>query len=185
MNDYRTIPAADLLRQGIPADAFKDSIVLVGLTAAGTSDVVTTPRDAETYGVFVQAQAVDAILRSSALARPYWAAPLEWGVGLVLVLVSWLGVPRASLLAVVVGAAVELVAAFAASWIAFLNDLVIDPYPMLVPGAASSIVLVTALFVEGRRIQARLHEALEDERVSAARISGELAAAMSASKRSC
>jgi serine phosphatase RsbU (regulator of sigma subunit)/CHASE2 domain-containing sensor protein len=177
VDDYRTFPAADLLRQGIPADAFKDSIVLVGLTAAGTSDVVTTPRDSETFGVFVQAQAVDAILRSAALERPRWAPGVEWTVGLALVLLSWTGVPRASLLAVVTGATVEVVAAFAASWIAFLNNLVIDPYPMLIPGAASSAVLVTGLFVEGRRIQARLHEALEDERVSAARISGELAAA--------
>lgn len=177
VEDYRTVPAADLLRKGIPADAFKDSIVLVGLTAAGTSDVVTTPRDAETYGVFVQAQAVDAILRSAALARPRWAPPLEWGIGLALALISWFGVPRAAMTAVLAGAAVEVVAAFAASWVAFLNNLVIDPYPMLVPGAASSAVLVTALFVEGRRVQGRLRAALEDERLSAARISGELAAA--------
>jgi len=177
VDDYRTVPAADLLRQGISADAFKDSIVLVGLTAAGTSDVVPTARDPETYGVFVQAQAVDAILRSAALARPSWAPALEWGVGLVLVLVSWIGVPRASMAVVTAGAAAEVVAAFAASWLAFLNNLVIDPYPMLVPGAASSAVLVTGLFVEGRRVQARLRSALEDERLGAARISGELAAA--------
>ena len=43
-----------------------------------------------------QAQAVDAILHSAALARPRWAAPLEWGVGLLLVFVSWVGVPRAA-----------------------------------------------------------------------------------------
>lgn len=177
VEDYRTVPAADLLRQGIPMDAFKDSIVLVGLTAAGTSDVVTTPRARETYGVFVQAQAVDAILRSAALARPRWAAPVEWGIGLVLVLVSWVGVPRAAMTAVVVGATVEVIAAFAASWIAFMNNLVIDPFPMLIPGAASSAVLVTGLFVEGRRVQAGLRAQLEDERLSAARISGELAAA--------
>ena len=177
VEDYRTVPAADLFRQGIPMDAFKGSIVLVGLTAAGTSDVVTTPRDPETYGVFVQAQAVDAILRSASLARPRWAAPLEWGIGLALVLVSWIGVPRAAMTAVVPGATVEVIAAFAASWIAFLNNLVIDPFPMLIPGAASSAVLVTGLFVEGRRVQMRLRSQLEDERLSAARISGELAAA--------
>jgi CHASE2 domain-containing sensor protein len=177
VEDYRVVPAADLLRKGIPADAFKDSIVLVGLTAAGTADVVTTPRAGETYGVFVQAQAVDAILRGASLARPRWAAPLEWGIGLVFVLVSWIGVPRAAMAAVVTVAVVEVAAAFATSWIAFLNNVIIDPFPMLIPGAASSSVLVTALFVEGRRVQARLRTALEDERVSAARIAGELAAA--------
>ncbi|MBK1990984.1 serine/threonine-protein phosphatase, partial [Sphaerospermopsis aphanizomenoides BCCUSP55] len=44
-------------------------------------------------------------------------------------------------------------------------------------GAAWSAVLAPALFVEGRRVQGRLRAALEDERLSAARISGELAAA--------
>ncbi|ODT86905.1 CHASE2 domain-containing protein [Phenylobacterium sp. SCN 70-31] len=174
---YPTWSAADLLRQGVAADVFRDSIVLVGLTAAGTSDVVTTPRDAETYGVFVQAQAVDAILRGAALARPTWAPALEWGLGLALALLSWLMVPRASLAMVLAGAAVEVTAAFGASWLAFLNNMVIDPYPMLIPGAATSAVVVTLLFVEGRRVQARLRHALDDERLSAARISGELAAA--------
>jgi CHASE2 domain-containing sensor protein/serine phosphatase RsbU (regulator of sigma subunit) len=174
---YRTWSAVDLLRQGVPSDAFRDSIVLVGLTAAGTSDVVTTPRDAETYGVFVQAQAVDAILRGAALARPAWAPALEWGIGLMLALLSWMTVPRASLALVVWGALIEVAAAFGVSWAAFMNNVVIDPYPMLVPGAATSAVVVTLLFVEGRRVQSRLRLALDDERLSAARISGELAAA--------
>ena len=149
----------------------------MGLTAAGTSDVVTTPRDTETYGVFVQAQAVDAILRSTALRRPLWAAPLEWGVGLALVLLAWVGVPRAAFAAVIGLAAVEIAAAIGGSWIAFQNNLLIDPFPMLAPGAATSTMMVALLFVEGRRVQARLRGALDNERLSAARISGELAAA--------
>jgi serine phosphatase RsbU (regulator of sigma subunit) len=65
----------------------------------------------------------------------------------------------------------------AASWLAFAADLLVDPLPMLVPGAATSSVMVLLLFVEGRRVQARLRGQLEDERLSAARISGELSAA--------
>ncbi|WP_293474276.1 CHASE2 domain-containing protein, partial [Phenylobacterium sp.] len=175
--DFMTYSAADLLRQGLPADAFEGKIVLVGLTAAGTSDVVTTPRASETYGVFVQAQAVDAILRSAALDRPAWAPLAEWGVGLALVLLAWLAVPRLPIGAISAIAAAEVVAAFAASWIAFRQDLILDPLPMLVPGAATSAVMVLLLFVEGRRVQTRLRGQLEDERLSAARISGELAAA--------
>lgn len=174
---YRTHSAVDLLRQGGDPQAFKDSIILVGLTAAGTSDVVTTPRDTETYGVFVQAQAVDAILRSAALQAPRWAPALEWGVGLALVLVAWLGVPRAAMSVVVVGALIETAAVLAGSWIAFQNNLLIDPFPMLAPGAAASAVMVSLLFVDGRRVQAQLRTALEDERVIAARISTELAVA--------
>jgi serine phosphatase RsbU (regulator of sigma subunit) len=48
---------------------------------------------------------------------------------------------------------------------------------MLLPGAANSAVMVVLLFVEGRRVQARLRGQLEDERLASARISGELAAA--------
>ncbi|HEX7759887.1 MAG TPA: CHASE2 domain-containing protein, partial [Caulobacteraceae bacterium] len=80
--DWRSIQttsAADLLRKGLPDDLFKGQIVLVGLTSAGSSDVVTTPRASETYGVFVQAQAVDAILHGEGLRRPPWAALAEWG----------------------------------------------------------------------------------------------------------
>lgn len=174
---YRTHSAVDLLRQGGDPNVFKDSIVLVGLTAAGTSDVVTTPRDSETYGVFVQAQAVDAILRSAALRAPGWGAFLSWSVGFGLVMLAWFGVPRAPMALVFSGAVVETVAAFAGSWIAFQNNLLIDPLPMLAPGAATSAVMVVLLFVEGRRVQARLRTALEDERVIAAKISTELAVA--------
>ncbi len=174
---YRTHSAVDLLRQGGDPNLFKDSIVLVGLTAAGTSDVVTTPRDTETYGVFIQAQAVDAILRGAALQAPPWGPVLSWGVGLGLVLLAWFGVPRAPMVLVIGGALVETAVAFVGSWVAFQNNLLIDPLPMLAPGAATSAVMVVLLFVEGRRVQSRLRTALADERVIAAKISTELAVA--------
>lgn len=173
----QTTSAVNVLRQGLPEDLFKDQIVLIGLASAGTSDVTSTPRAKEIYGVYVQAQAVDAILRGAGLHRPVWAAPVEWGVGLVLVLASWFGVPRAPLGPVLIGAAAEIAAAFGASFLAFQQDVLLDPIPMLAPGAASSAVLVTLLFVEGRRVQSRLRSALEGERLAAARMSGELAAA--------
>jgi len=173
----QTTSAVDVLRQGQKPDQFKNQIVLIGLASAGTSDVTSTPRAKAIYGVYVQAQAVDSILRGTALRRPGWAAPVEWGVGFLLVMISFLGVQRAPMGPVIVGAIVEIGLAFGASWLAFHNNLLLDPFPMLAPGAANSAVMVVLLFVEGRRVQARLRGALEDERVSAARISGELAAA--------
>ena len=173
----QTTSAVDVLRQGQKPDQFKDQIVLIGLASAGTSDVTSTPRASSIYGVYVQAQAVDTILRGAGLRRPAWAAPVEWGVGLALVIISFLGVQRAPMVPVLIGAAGETVLAFGASWWAFHNNLLLDPFPMLAPGAANSAVMVILLFVEGRRVQSRLRGALEDERLSAARISGELAAA--------
>lgn len=173
----QTTSAVDVLRQGQKPDQFKDQIVLIGLASAGTSDVTSTPRAKAIYGVYVQAQAVDAILRGAGLRRPAWAAPVEWGVGLTLAMISFLGVPRAPMGPVIVGAVVEVALAFGACWVAFQNNLLLDPYPMLAPGAANSAVMVALLFVEGRRVQARLRGDLEEQRLSAARISGELAAA--------
>ncbi|MEW5683406.1 MAG: CHASE2 domain-containing protein [Pseudomonadota bacterium] len=173
----QTISAVDVLRQGLQPDAFKDKIVLVGLAAAGTSDVTSTPRARAIYGVFVQAQTVDAILRGSGLRRPPWAPLVEWGVAALFIALSFRGVPRVPMGPVILFAAVEILAVFGATMFAFTRGLLIDPYPMLLPGAANSAVMVALLFVEGRRVQRRLRDALEGERLAAARISGELAAA--------
>jgi len=173
----QTTSAANLLRRGLPADLFKDQIVLVGLTSAGTSDIVNTPRAHEIYGVFVQAQAVDAILRGAGLRRPGWTATAEWGLGLLLALAAWAWLSRLPMAAVAAAGFGEAAAAFGGSWLGFQSGLLLDPFPVLAPAAATSAATVVALFVEGRRVQARLRAALEDERLSAARVAGELAAA--------
>jgi adenylate cyclase len=173
----RTTSAADVLRRGLPADLFKDQIVLVGLTSAGTSDIVNTPRAQEIYGVFVQAQAVDAILRGAGLRRPLWTTLVEWGLGLMLALAAWAWLPRLPMIAVAAAGLGGVAAAFGGSWLSFQSGLLLDPFPALAPAAATSAATVVALFVEGRRVQARLRAALEDERLRAARVAGELAAA--------
>jgi len=169
--------AADLLRSGVPANAFEGKIVLIGLTAAGTSDVVTTPRVTETYGVLVQAQAVATILDGLALHRPGWAAAVEQGLGLLLVLAAWIFVPRAGLRAISVATVGVGLLIFAASWVAFVRGLLLDPIPALAPGGATAAVMIALLFVEGGRVQARLKATLDLERLDAAKIAGELSAA--------
>lgn len=172
----QTTSAADLLRQGLPADLFKGQIVLVGLTGAGTSDVINTPRASQTYGVFVQAQAVDAILRGAGLRQPIWGAPASWGLGLLLALAAGVMVTRQPIAGAAM-AALGAIAALAASWFGFQAGLLLDPFPTAIPAAATFAAMLAALFVEGRRLQARLRAALVDERVQAARVAGELAAA--------
>ena len=135
------ISAADLLRSGVPANAFDGKIVLIGLTAAGTSDVITTPRTPRTYGVLVQAQAVDAILTGKALRRAACrrrrsrsgsACCWSSATGCSCCVLGRGRSPRC------VAAAVVL--AFAASWLGFTcgHGLLIDPAPMLAPGAVAS-----------------------------------------------
>ena len=171
------ISAVDLLRTGVPAHAFEGKIVIVGLTAAGTSDVVTTPRDPETFGAFVQAEAVNAIVDGGALERPDWATPLVWGLGLLAALAAFQSTPRLGLGAIAAGVLGLAVVSLGASYLAFLRGLLVDPAPALAPGTATAAAMIGMLFVEGRRVQARLRAALDAERLSAAKTAGELAAA--------
>ena len=172
-----TISAVELLRSGLRPDLFKNKIVLVGLAAPGTSDIVATPIGAETYGVLVQAEAVNAIAGAGALDRPDWAAALEWGLALLVAAAAWWLTPTLSLRDLVLGVLGLAGLAAVASYLAFLQGLLIDPVPMVAPGAATAAAIIALLFVEGRRVQARLRTALDDERLSAAKIAGELSAA--------
>jgi adenylate cyclase len=169
--------AVDLLRSGVPAHAFDGKIVLVGLAAAATSDVVTTPSRIETYGVLVQAEAAADIVSDETLSRPGWSAPLEWGLGLLLALAAWLFTPRWSLATVVLTGLGLIAAAIGGSYAAFLSGWLIDPWPVLAPGAATAVTTIALLFVEGGKVQARLRTALDEERLSAATMAGELSAA--------
>ncbi len=169
--------AVDVLRQGFPADAFAGQIVLIGLSATGTPDIVSTPLEAEAYGTLVQAQAVDAILRGGWLHRPHWAAPLEWTMGgllslLVLLLAArrrWLLLPIGLAAAIAIGA-----------WLAFdLFSLLIDPLRPVLLGGTTAAGVAGAMFIEARRERERLREALIHEQISAAATEGELQAARS------
>jgi serine phosphatase RsbU (regulator of sigma subunit)/CHASE2 domain-containing sensor protein len=176
--DEAITSAVQVLRRDFAPDAFKGQVVLLGLAGEGTSDIVTTPLAAQTYGVLVQAQAVDAILKGEWLERPVWAGTAEWLGGAGLVLVAILLFPRLrGLWAFAVPAALA-VSVLAASWLAFAErGLLLDPLrPRLIGGAAAAAVLV-ALSFEGARIQRRLRVALEEERRAADRAAGELAAA--------
>ncbi|HWP65207.1 MAG TPA: adenylate/guanylate cyclase domain-containing protein, partial [Candidatus Limnocylindria bacterium] len=75
----RTVPhysAAEVLAGGVPADALRGRILLIGFTAAGFDDV-TTPFAPVVPGVEVQATVVDNLLRARALWRPWWSVPAE------------------------------------------------------------------------------------------------------------
>ncbi|HLZ77299.1 CHASE2 domain-containing protein [Phenylobacterium sp.] len=178
-----TISAVELLRTGVRPDIFKNKIVLVGLAAAGTSDIVTTPTGVQTYGVLVQAEAVNNIVGSSAkgsggLYRPDWAMIAEWSLGLLAAAAAWWFTPRLGLLALVTAAVALTGLAVGTSYGGFLQQgWLLDPAPVLAPGVATAAAMIALLFVEGRRVQARLRGALDEERVSAAKIAGELSAA--------
>jgi CHASE2 domain-containing sensor protein len=93
----RTFPyvsAVDVLRGQPSAGTFKDKIVLVGTTALGNREVVSTPLDTLFAGVEVQATVADNLLQQDFIHRPEYAVALETQIVIGLGLVSALLVRR-------------------------------------------------------------------------------------------
>ncbi len=170
------ISAALVLGDSVPAGYFRGKIVLVGLAAEGTSDIVATPLAGENYGVLVQAQAVDTILRSGWLSRPPWADLVELGLAATLALLALVVSPRGRWSRIAV--ATVFLALPVGSFVAFDRlALLIDAIrPLEVGGAALAGVLI-GLFSDTRRERERLREALVQEQMAAAKTEGELQAA--------
>ena len=73
-------PFIDVLSGRVPPDAFKDKVILVGVTAAGSPDFLATPFSRRFSGVEKHAQTVAAILQGRFIARPSWVSFVEFGL---------------------------------------------------------------------------------------------------------
>jgi serine phosphatase RsbU (regulator of sigma subunit)/CHASE2 domain-containing sensor protein len=172
------ISAADLFRRGFDRRLVAGKSVVVGLTGAGTVDIVSTPLEARYPGPFVQTQAVDAIERGGWLERPRWALAAELGAGVALVLAVLLFVARIRGAAALAIAAIAATLTVAIAWFAFVGaGLLIDPLTPLLIGGISAASAFIALYRENAFVQLRLRVALMNERLSAAKAVGELEAA--------
>ena len=170
------ISAEDVIARNVPDDVFAGKIVLIGLAAEGTADIVATPLAGEEFGLLVQGQAIDAILTGGWLKRPAWTGPAEWVVGLLLALLVL------SLAWRFRGARLALLLAFAAlpiaSWLLFLEgSILFDPVRPGMIGGGALAGAVLGLLGEARRERERLRETLVQERIVAAAAEGELQAA--------
>ncbi|MEJ0066159.1 MAG: CHASE2 domain-containing protein [Caulobacteraceae bacterium] len=151
----QTTSAADLLRQGLPADLFKGQIVLVGLTGAGTSDVIKHAAGEPDLRRLRPGPGGRRHPARRGLATADLGAPASWGLGLLLALAAGVMVTRQPIAGAAM-AALGAIAALAASWFGFQAGLLLDPFPTAIPAAATFAAMLAALFVEGRRLQARL-----------------------------
>jgi adenylate cyclase len=172
------VSAADVLGRSdsVADDAFAGKVVVVGMSADGTSDIAATPAKAEEYGPLIQAQAVDAMMRGGWLERPLWAGWVEWIGGALLALLA-LGVAiwgrRYRL-----GLAAAFLSVPLACWLAFAQgSLLVDPARPLLVGGMALAGAALGLFAVARNDRARLRETLIEERVAAAETQGELEAA--------
>lgn len=170
-------PAAAVARGQVPDEAFAGKVVLVGVGATGTFDIVATPLRSEIYGVLVQAMAVDALLEGEWLSRPGYVVALEILAAIILVaLVLVAGVTLSN--AAILPAAGFALALPIASWIAFAEgNLLFDPVRPLMVGALAAIALVITRYALARAERARLAAQLVEQRIKASEQEGELKAA--------
>ncbi len=86
----------DVLTGKIPAEKYKDKIVLIGATAAGVGATQVTPISAATPPVLTLAHSVSSILKQDFFTAPGWGAWAELGVFLLVALYLILLLPRLS-----------------------------------------------------------------------------------------
>lgn len=165
------ISAADLIAGTVSPKIVAGKIVLVGLNAAGTADVVTTPIAAQTFGTTVQALAVDGILRGSLLSRPGWAWAFELLMTIIMLALALQFAPRMRGVRVALMALAVTATAFAVSALAFFRyGVMIDATGPIAVSAAACATMIFLLFAHARR-------RLFDEQLLSARAAGELNAA--------
>ncbi len=156
-----------MLRGQPSADTFKDKIVLVGTTALGTREVVSTPLDTLFAGVEVQATVADNLLQQDFIRRPEYAVALETQLVIGLGLVSALLVRRFGL----AWGAAGVAACLAAVWIgsirlmstdgAFLSPL----FPTMGLTSALAAMTVARFTSERRRADRAGEETVTSQRL--------------------
>jgi len=174
----RLVSAAAILDGTAPADAFRNVVVFVGATALGLGDIVATPLVAESPGVDVHAQMVEAIVGGAWLTRPDWAPLGELGVALLLGLLAVAILPKLGPVAVIVSMLATVVVLFAGSAAAFAGTrLLLDPTVPSIGAGFTALAMLCIMFVQAEQRRRALRAALIRERVLAARLAGELQAA--------
>lgn len=174
----RTISAADVLLDRVPREAFQRKIVIIGLAAIGLEDVVPTPIVSRSYGSDLHAQAIETILAGSWLNRPHGMAVFEFVVAIALAILSILALPTLTPNRAVLCVGCGFVLIAGASFGAFSGWLILfDLVAPLAGGGGTALGCLAALLVETDRRRRYLRDTLEEERVRAAKIAGELAAA--------
>jgi adenylate cyclase len=148
----RFVGAADVLAGRVDPKRIAGKLVLVGASAAGLSDIRTSPVAKAMPGVEIHAQLLETVLTQQNLVRPNYALGLELAVvlfaGLVLVIVvPRLGARWTILVPLAVAAAMT-----GASWFAFVDHgFLIDPtYP-----TAAAVLIYLALAYAGYVVEER------------------------------
>ncbi|MBI3895554.1 MAG: CHASE2 domain-containing protein, partial [Acidobacteria bacterium] len=106
----------DVVNQKVQEGAFKDKIVLIGVTLTGLGEQNVTPRSPRLPAVEVIANVIENVLDQNFIMRPNWAGPTELALIILFGAFISFGVPRlsASKSAIISGILVLLLAGVAA-----------------------------------------------------------------------
>lgn len=149
----RTIAAGDVFSSAVPADALKDKIVLLGVSAPEAGGLRLTPADPFMPGVQIEAEAIETILSGRIPQRHGWSQWLElaaasiMGLAGIATTVFWRA-GRAAAAGIAMPAA--WIGAAALSGIGFLQ--LFDP---VAPAAAASLGVIAAALTRYRRSNLR------------------------------
>jgi serine phosphatase RsbU (regulator of sigma subunit)/CHASE2 domain-containing sensor protein len=174
----RRISALQVLQGTVPAERVQNAIAIIGITALGLADVLSTPVATRMDGVEVQAQALENILSDTRLLRPLLMPLLELLAFLISTLLLIVVLPRVR---PVVGVALCLTTVLlvcTGGFVAFsVWQFLFDPSFASAGNAVVLVVLLTAGFAASNRRRRELRTALELEHLARSRMEGELQAA--------
>lgn len=145
-----------------PAQLGAGKYVLVGITASGVSDIATVPHLGQIYGVDVQAQALDSMLKGQLLRRPAWTEYVEWCLAIGLTLAVLLLFDRVSIFSAVALPLLGVVLVAGISFSAFrFSQILIDPVlPLGVAGSALTAIGLVR-FMQVAREKQEIHRAFD------------------------
>jgi len=174
----RAISAVSVLDGNLPDDAFAGTIVIVGASALGLEDIVSTPVAAENLGADIHAQTIDSIISERWLERPEIIVGLEWLIAVFFGLIAIIVFPRLSpgFALILMVAMILLVAGSSALSFAELG-LLLDPTVPVIGGSGPALVTLAMMLIDADKRRRAVRATLIEERVTAARVSAELAVA--------
>lgn len=174
----RFISAVDILDAKVDLQQFAGKWVLLGVSGLGLVDKYTTALREQVAGVEIHAQVLESIYDQNLLWRPVWASSLETAIILVLGLGYCAVSSRLNPLSLVALVGIVAVGLLAAGYWAFLAQhwLIDVATPVVISGALLGILLTQSL-VHTLKLRQKLQLDLQEQRLRAAKLDGEMQAA--------
>lgn len=177
-DEGRYVAAAAVLDGSVAPDLLNNKLVLVGLTGSGLIDYRVTPRGDYVPGIDIQAQLLESLFDQHYLRRPPWMPRLELAAFLFGGLLLIWAVPRLKPRIATLLASILFVALLGTGMALFrYANLLFDAATLF--GSLNIIFgsLLGTVFIEADRDRRAAERALQFERESSAKMTGELNAA--------